>query len=119
MGRRQDHRPAPASPAPASAPPQRATLRIDRWLFQARFFRARGAAAAMVEAGHCRVNGQRIAKPAHPVAPGDVLTFVQGGSVRVVRVLAPGDRRGPAAEARGLYEDLAPPAAASGPPRLE
>jgi ribosome-associated heat shock protein Hsp15 len=53
-----------------------------------------------------RVNGQRIAKPAQELRAGDVLTFPQGARIRVVRVLAPGQRRGPAAEAAGLYADL-------------
>ncbi|QYK43150.1 MAG: RNA-binding S4 domain-containing protein [Paracoccaceae bacterium] len=93
-----------AAPPPGDAP--RATLRIDKWLFHARFFRARGAATAMIEGGTARVNGQRIGKPAHGVAPGDVLTFPQGGRIRVVRILALGDRRGPAPEAQALYADL-------------
>lgn len=97
------------------SPGPRPVLRIDRWLFQARFFRAREAAAGMVEAGHCRLNGRHVAKPAQPVGAGDVLTFPQGGRIRVVRVLAVGLRRGPAAEAQALYADLdAAPDAASG-----
>jgi ribosome-associated heat shock protein Hsp15 len=56
-----------------------------------------------------RVNGARIAKPSAPVGPGDVLTFAQGRRIRVIRVAAIGRRRGPATEARTLYEDLAPP----------
>lgn len=94
-----------ARPAAGAAPP-RAVLRIDKWLFQARFFRAREAAAGMIEAGHCRLNGRHVTKPAQPVGAGDVLTFPQGGRIRVVRVLALGQRRGPAAEAQALYADL-------------
>lgn len=90
------------------ADPPRAGLRVDKWLFQARFFRARSLAAETVERGQCRLNGQRILKPGHAVAAGDVLTFVQGGRVRVVRVLALGSRRGPASEAQVLYVDLEP-----------
>jgi ribosome-associated heat shock protein Hsp15 len=95
---------------PPAAPP-RPTLRLDKWLFQARFFRARSLAAAVVEGGDVRLNGQRVGKPAQAVGAGDVLTFAQGGRIRVVRVLALGDRRGPAAEARTLFADLDPPAA--------
>ncbi|HMO07565.1 MAG TPA: S4 domain-containing protein [Paracoccaceae bacterium] len=84
----------------------RPVLRIDRWLFQARFFRARDAASGMVEAGHCRLNGRHVTKPAQPVGAGDVLTFPQAGRIRVVRVLAVGRRRGPATEAQALYADL-------------
>lgn len=94
---------------PAASPP-RATLRIDKWLFQARFFRARSLAAEAVELGRCRLNGQRIQKPGHAIGAGDVLTLVQGGRVRVVRVLDLGTRRGPATEAQALYLDLDPPA---------
>jgi len=82
--------------------------RIDRWLWFARFLKTRTLAAKLVAAGKVRVNGERIAKPSHPLIAGDVLTFVSGERVRVVRVLAPGLRRGPFAEASLLYEDLGP-----------
>ncbi|WP_116131451.1 RNA-binding S4 domain-containing protein [Tropicimonas sp. IMCC34043] len=85
------------------------SLRIDKWLWQARFFKTRSLAAKQVSDGKVRVNAVRITKPARTVGPGDVLTFVMGDDIRVVRVLALGARRGPAAEARLLYEDLAPP----------
>lgn len=91
--------------------PARATIRLDKWLWQARFFRTRSLAARVVAAGGVRLNAERTDKPARAVAPGDVLTFAQGGRVRVVRVLAPGTRRGPPEEAALLYEDLAPPPA--------
>ncbi len=81
-------------------------LRLDKFLFQARFFRARAVAADVVAEGHCRINGQRCGKPGHGVVVGDVLTFVQGDRIRVVRVLALAERRGPAAEAQTLYADL-------------
>ncbi|MCV2865153.1 RNA-binding S4 domain-containing protein [Defluviimonas sp. WL0075] len=84
-------------------------IRIDKWLWQARFFKSRTLAAERVAAGAVRLNGQRLFKPAHPVGAGDVLTFAQGGVIRVVRVLAAGTRRGPAAEARLLYADLDEP----------
>ena len=92
-------------------------IRLDRWLHHARFWKTRTAAAEAVAGGAVRVNGQRVTKPAHPVGPGDTLTFVQGGRVRLVRVLAPGLRRGPAQEAQGLYHDLGagPDAAAPAP----
>ncbi|AVO36421.1 RNA-binding S4 domain-containing protein [Pukyongiella litopenaei] len=82
-------------------------LRIDKWLWQARFFKTRSLAAKQVGAGHVRVNGNRVSKPAHAVGPGDVLTFAQARRVRVVRIEALGDRRGPAPEAQTLYTDLA------------
>lgn len=58
--------------------------------------------------GGVRVNGTPVGKAAATVAVGDVLTFAQARRIRVVRVLALGERRGPAAEAATLYEDLAP-----------
>lgn len=55
-----------------------------------------------------RVNAAKVQKPATAIGPGDVLTFLQGRSIRVVRVVALGQRRGPASEAQMLYEDLTP-----------
>lgn len=95
----------PGAKGPPAALPR---LRIDKWLWQARFFKSRKLSAELVEAGACRVNGNRIGKPGHGVAAGDVLTFPQAGRIRVVRVTALGQRRGPATEAQGLYDDLAP-----------
>jgi ribosome-associated heat shock protein Hsp15 len=86
----------------------RPTLRLDKWLWQARFFKTRGLAAGVVSGGRVRVDGTPVSKPARAVGAGDVLTFPQGKVVRVVRILALGDRRGPAPEARALYEDLTP-----------
>lgn len=83
--------------------------RIDKWLWQARFFKTRTRAAEVVTAGHCRVNRQPVRKPSHTVGPGDVLTFPQGPNVRVIEIRALGTRRGPASEAQTLYTDLAPP----------
>ncbi len=85
-----------------------AKLRIDKWLWQARFFKTRSLAAGVVTAGHLRVNGDKTAKPGRAVGPGDVLTFRHASEIRVVRILACGTRRGPAPEARLLYEDVTP-----------
>ncbi|OSQ47297.1 RNA-binding S4 domain-containing protein [Marivita geojedonensis] len=84
-------------------------LRIDKWLWHARFFKTRSLAAKVVSAGKLRVNGQPISKPAYMVSALDVLTFPQANDVRVIRVVAMGERRGPAPEAQMLYEDLDPP----------
>ena len=94
-----------------SAPPSRAEgagLRIDKWLWQARFCKSRALASKLCAAGRVRVSGTLIQKAHHTVKVGDVLTFPQGPHIRVVRILALGTRRGPASEARTLYEDLAP-----------
>ncbi len=82
--------------------------RLDKWLWQARFFKTRTLAAKTVSGGHVRVNATKVHKPATSVGPGDVLTFLQGRDVRVVRVLGVGERRGPAPEAQALYDDLTP-----------
>lgn len=84
-------------------------LRLDKWLWYARFFKSRSLAARQCTAGKVRVNRRPVDKAHQLVRPGDVLTFPQGGSVRVVRVVALGDRRGPAREAQTLYDDLDPP----------
>ena len=81
-------------------------IRIDKWLWHARFFKTRSLAAKQVSAGHVRLNADKISKPAQNVTPGDVLTFPQGRQIRVVRVEAIGERRGPAPEAQTLYFDM-------------
>jgi ribosome-associated heat shock protein Hsp15 len=83
-------------------------LRVDKWLWHARFFKTRTMAAKIVSGGHVRVNSDKISKPAHAIAVGDVLTFAQGNHIRVIQVLALGERRGPAPEAQTLYLDKSP-----------
>lgn len=82
-------------------------LRLDKWLWQARFVKSRSLAARLVEKRRVRINRTLITKTHYRVRPGDVLTFPQGARVRVVRVLAVGSRRGPTSEAQTLYEDIA------------
>ncbi|MGB8812855.1 MAG: RNA-binding S4 domain-containing protein [Paracoccaceae bacterium] len=84
----------------------RETLRLDKWLWQARFYKSRSLATEVVGEGHVRVNGTPVAKPAHPIAPGDTLTFEHGGRIRLIRVQRVAARRGPATEAVALYLDL-------------
>ena len=86
----------------------RPTMRIDKWLWQARFFKTRGLSAKLITGGHCRVNGDKVSKAAYSVGPEDVLTFPQGNRIRVIRITGIGTRRGPATEAQTLYEDLSP-----------
>ncbi|WP_233499429.1 RNA-binding S4 domain-containing protein [Pararhodobacter sp. CCB-MM2] len=97
-------------------------IRLDKWLWHARFFKSRSLAASAC-GGPIRLNGNPVAKPSQAVRAGDVITFLQGRQVRVVKVLAPGLRRGPAPEAQALYEDLSPPPvpspAEAGEPRAE
>lgn len=98
-----------AGPSGKANPNAAPVLRLDKWLWQARFFKTRGLAAALVEDGHLRVNGTPVSRPGRDISPGDVLTFPQGRRIRVVRVLALGLRRGPAGEAQALYLDLSSP----------
>ena len=92
-----------------NAPASGLSLRLDKWLWHARFCRTRSLAAEFAAAGRVRIAGAVIFKAHYAVKPGDVLTFPLGPHIRTVRVLALGSRRGPAPEARLLYEDLAPP----------
>ena len=111
-GRHSEQRGAMPPPAP---PADR--MRLDKWLWQARFFKSRSLAAEMAESGHLRINGQPTAKASREVGPGDVLTFPQGRYIRLIRIVGTGVRRGPATEAQTLFIDLdAPPAT---PDRLE
>lgn len=87
----------------------RPTVRLDKWLWHARFFKTRSLAAKVIGGGHVRVNGSHASKPAQAVGPGDTLTFPQAKQVRVVTILGIGERRGPAPEAQALYDDLTPP----------
>ena len=80
------------------------SLRIDKWLWHARFCKTRSIAQEKAESGHIRLNGHRVEKPSAQVRAGDVMTLTAGRNVVVLRVLALGERRGPAPEARALYE---------------
>ena len=86
--------------------------RIDKWLFFARVVKSRSLAARLVQAGRVRVNRDKAEQASDIVKPGDVLTIMLDRQVLVYRVLDCGARRGPAEEARTLYEDLSTP---SGP----
>jgi ribosome-associated heat shock protein Hsp15 len=91
--------------------------RIDQWLWFARVTKSRTLAQKLVAGGHVRLNRVKTDNPAHVLRVGDVLTIADEHAVRVLRVLGLGERRGPAVEAAGLYEDLnAPkPPVAEGP----
>lgn len=81
--------------------------RLDRFLFNARFVKTRAGAARLVGAGCVRINRQPTEKAHAKLHPGDVLTLALPAGVQVVRVLVLGGRRGPAPEARTLYEIIA------------
>ncbi len=95
-----------AGPSGKPDPSAQPVLRLDKWLWQARFCKSRSLAAELIEAGSVRVNGTRVSRPGRDIAAGDVLTFPQGLHIRVIRVQALGLRRGPATEARDMYTDL-------------
>lgn len=80
--------------------------RLDKWLWYARVTKTRTLAATLVQNGKVRVNRERTVKPRQQVKADDVVTIAVHGRVRVLRVLAPGERRGPAKEAVELYEEI-------------
>jgi ribosome-associated heat shock protein Hsp15 len=83
--------------------------RIDKWLFFARVVKSRSLAQKLVATGGVRINSNKVDQPAATVKAGDGVTVRLERQVRVFKVLDPGKRRGPAEEARTLYEDLTPP----------
>lgn len=92
--------------------------RLDKWLWFARFAKTRATAQRLIEDGHVRLGGRRIETASHGLKTGDVLTLALPHATLVVRLVALGPRRGPAEEARTLYEILSgatPPGAALAP----
>ena len=83
-------------------------LRLDKWLWYARFFKTRSAATKAISGGRFRLDGMVMKKPHRQALSGQVLTFIQGDRIRVIKITALGSRRGPATEASLLYEDLTP-----------
>lgn len=79
-------------------------IRLDRWLWAARFFKTRGLAHQAITGGHVHLNGQRV-KAARPVRPGDRLEITRGEERFEIQVVALAARRGPASVARELYEE--------------
>jgi ribosome-associated heat shock protein Hsp15 len=94
-----------AKPITAS---DRASRRLDQWLWFSRFVKSRSLAARLCAAGVVAVNGVPVAKANHAVRIGDTVALTFGGWRRTSRVAALGSRRGPAPEARSLYEETAP-----------
>lgn len=97
----------------SASDPATQSQRLDKWLWQARFFKTRTIAAKYVSDGKVRVtrgeNTIRIDKPSAAVRPGDVLVFTRNERLRIIEILACSARRGPASEAQTLYEDRSPP----------
>ena len=88
-------------------------VRIDVWLWRARFFKTRSLSAKFADSGHCRLErfGQvtRVEKASHAVKAGDRLIFAIGTRLFDVEILDAGERRGPATEAQALYRALSSP----------
>ena len=81
-------------------------IRLDTWLWYARFYKSRSLSSKAVLSGKLRVNSNKIIKPASKVKINDVLTINHINMVRIIQVQSLGSRRGPASEAQKLYNDL-------------
>ena len=89
--------------------------RIDKWLFFARIVKSRTLAAKLAQSGRVRVNSAKIDQASRQISAGDVLTITLDRRIRVLKVVRPGQRRGPSREAVELYEDLSPPSRPEAP----
>lgn len=94
------------SPSLPSSSANSASLRIDLFLHRIRLAKSRTLAQAIIEQGLARIDGRRVDKPSDAVRIGSVIALPLHGRVRVIRVLAMPDRRGPASEARAAYEEI-------------
>ncbi|MEO0635992.1 MAG: RNA-binding S4 domain-containing protein [Pseudomonadota bacterium] len=95
---------------PAAAPVESVEgQRLDKWLWYARVYKSRGLAQRMIADGRVRIDTVRAEAAHKTVRPGHVLTITLERDIRVLEVLLPGERRGPASEAQLLYKDLSPP----------
>lgn len=88
-------------------------VRLDKFLWFARIVKSRALALALIEEGRVRRNGRSVERASAAVRVGDVLTFVQRGAVRVLRIEALPARRGPPAQVRTLYCELTEPTGAA------
>ncbi len=103
----------PKQHSPVDSPVE--SQRLDKWLWYCRVAKTRTLASTLVQNGKVRVNRERTQKPGYGIKVDDVVTIAVHGRIRVLRVRAPGSRRGPATEAAELYEDLSPPTQATTP----
>lgn len=89
--------------------------RLDKWLVYARFVKHRSVAVQMIESGDVRVNRIRVQKTSYSIKEQDVLTIAVAGRIRVIKVRAVAERRGSAAAAGLLYEELTSGSGQPGP----
>jgi ribosome-associated heat shock protein Hsp15 len=89
---------------PLSDRPPLTVLRIDKWLWAARFYKTRALATEAIHAGHIKLNGHTV-KPARELHPGDMLDLAIGDFKWTIQVLALNDQRRPASEAQQLYAE--------------
>ncbi len=92
-------------------------MRIDRYLHCIRLVKSRTLAQAVIDTGYLRIDGKRVDKPSDQVYVGSTIALPLNDQVRVLRVLALPQRRGPASHARTCYEELEPPRAIDGASR--
>ena len=79
-------------------------LRIDKWVWAARFFKTRSIAKTAIEGGKVHIDGQRV-KVSREIGVGDIIAIKQGWDEKETQVAALSDRRGPASEAQSLYTE--------------
>jgi ribosome-associated heat shock protein Hsp15 len=95
--------------------PKPSSLRLDQWLWYARFAKSRSRAARLCTAGAVTVNGLAVKKAHYAIRVGDMVVVPQGVLARTLLVKALGERRGPSSEAQSLYVDAATPVRLSKP----
>lgn len=105
---------SPCNPAGYDATPRGGEIRIDKLLWFLRLARTRSAAQAMVAAGHIRLDGRRVERASTAVRVGALMVLPGPPRVRVLRLLALPDRRGPPVEAAACYIDMSSDAASDG-----
>ena len=98
----------PAEDETGTSPAAQARQRIDKWLWFARVAKTRTLAATLVTEGKVRVNGERIDKAGAIVRAGEVVTVLMRQQVRILKIVGFAPRRGGAAVAATLFEDLSP-----------
>ena len=81
-------------------------IRLDTWLWYARFYKSRSLSSKAISSGKIRINSNKITKPATKVKTNDVLTLNYVNEIRIIQIQSLGSRRGPASEAQSLYIDL-------------